>query len=49
VQLLIKANGRKIKKKLNSTGKVKVKPEITYTPTGGETVTKPVTVKLIKR
>jgi hypothetical protein len=49
VQLLIKANGKKDKKKLNSTGKVKVKPKITYTPTGGETVTKPVNVKLIKR
>ena len=49
VQLLIKANGKKTKKKLNSTGKVKVKPKITYTPTGGETVTKPVNVKLIKR
>ena len=49
VQLLIKAKGRKEKKKLNSTGKVKVKPKITYTPTGGETVTKPVKVKLIKR
>ena len=48
VQLLIKAKGKK-KKKLNSTGKVKVKPKITYTPTGGETVTKPVKVKLIKR
>jgi hypothetical protein len=49
VQLLIKANGKRTKKKLNSTGKVKVKPKITYTPTGGETVTKPVNVKLIKR
>ena len=48
VQLLIKAKGKK-KKKLNSTGKVKVKPKITYTPTGGEAVTKPVKMKLIKR
>jgi hypothetical protein len=48
VQLLIKAKGKK-KRKLNSTGMVKVKPKITYTPTGGETVTKPVKVKLIKR
>ncbi len=48
VHLLIKAKGKK-KKKLKSTGKVKVKPKITYTPTGGETVTKPVKVKLIKR
>jgi hypothetical protein len=49
VQLLIKANGKKTKKKLNSTGRVKVKPKITYTPTGGETVTKPVKVKLKKK
>jgi hypothetical protein len=49
VQLLIKARGKKKKKKLNSTGKVKVKPKITYTPTGGETVTKPVVVKLKKK
>jgi hypothetical protein len=49
VQLLIKAKARKKKKKLNSTGKVKVWPEITYTPTGGETVTRPVRVKLKKR
>jgi hypothetical protein len=49
VQLLIKANGRKKKKKLNSTGKVKVKPQITYTPTGGETATKLVTVELKKK
>jgi hypothetical protein len=49
VQLLIKAKSKKKKKKLNSTGKVRVKPKITYTPTGGETVTKPVKVKLIKR
>jgi hypothetical protein len=48
VQLLIKAKGRK-KKKLNSTGKVKVKPKITYTPTGGEPVTKSVKVKLKKK
>jgi hypothetical protein len=47
VPLLIKAKGKK-KKKLNSTGKVKVNPKITYTPTGGETVTKPVKVKLMK-
>ena len=34
VQLLIKAKGKK-KRKLNKTGKVKVTPEITFTPTGG--------------
>jgi hypothetical protein len=49
VRLLIKARGRKKKKKLNSTGKVKVKPEITYTPTGGEPATKSVKLKLMKK
>jgi hypothetical protein len=49
VQLLIKARGRKKKKKLNSTGEVKVKPKITYTPTGGEPATKSVKLKLRKR
>jgi hypothetical protein len=49
VRLLIKARGRKKKKKLNSTGEVKVKPKITYTPTGGEPATKPVKFKLIKK
>ena len=34
VQLLIKAKGKK-KKKLNETGKVKLKVAVTYTPTGG--------------
>jgi hypothetical protein len=47
VQLLIKAKG-KAKKKLNSTGKVNVKPKITYTPTGGDPATKSVKVKLKK-
>jgi hypothetical protein len=49
VQFLVKANSKKKKMKLNSTGKVKVKPKITYTPTGGESVTRSVGVKLIKR
>jgi hypothetical protein len=48
VRLLIKAMGNK-KRKLNSTGKVKVRPEITYTPTGGSANTQSVKVKLIKR
>ena len=34
VKLTIRAKGKK-KRKLNDTGKVKVKPKITYTPTGG--------------
>jgi hypothetical protein len=48
VKLLIKAKGRK-KRKLNSTGKVRVRPEITYTPTGGSANTQSVKVWLIKR
>jgi hypothetical protein len=46
VTLLIKAKGAK-KQKLNDTGKVTVKPKITYTPTGGvaKTQTKSVTLK----
>lgn len=48
VRLLIRAKGRK-KRKLNSTGKVKVRPEITYTPTGGGASTHSVKVRLIKR
>lgn len=48
VRLLIKAKGKK-KRKLNSTGKVKLRPEITYTPTGGSANTQSVNLKLIKR
>jgi hypothetical protein len=48
VQFLIKARGKKQKKRLNSTGKVKVKPKITYTPTGGEPATRSVGVMLKK-
>ena len=32
--MLVKAKGKTVKK-LNATGKVKVKVEVTYTPTGG--------------
>jgi hypothetical protein len=49
VRLLIKARGRKKKRKLNSTGVVKVKPKITYTPNGGEPATKSVKLKLKKK
>jgi hypothetical protein len=35
VQLLIRAKGKK-KGTLNENGKVKVKPKISYTPTGGD-------------
>jgi hypothetical protein len=48
VRLLIKAKGRK-KRNLNSTGKVKVRPEITYTPIGGGVNTQSMKVRLIKR
>ena len=48
VKLLIKAKG-KAKRKLGRTGKVKVKMNVTYTPTGGTPNTKAKTVKLIKR
>jgi hypothetical protein len=48
-RILVKAKSKKMKRKLNSTGKLKVEPMITYTPTGGESVTRSVGVKLIKR
>jgi hypothetical protein len=48
VRLLIRAKGKK-KQKLNSTGRVRVRPEITYTPTGGSPNTRSVKLKLIKR
>ena len=46
-KLLVKPRG-KAKKKLNQTGKAKVKAKVTYTPTGGEpnTESKNVTLKL---
>jgi hypothetical protein len=47
VRLLIKAKGGK-KKQLNSTGKVKVKPKITFTPAGGDPATQSMKVKLKK-
>jgi hypothetical protein len=48
VKLVIGAKGKK-KRKLNSTGKVKVWPEITYTPIGGSASTQSMKVRLIKR
>jgi hypothetical protein len=48
VKLKIKAKGKK-KKKLNQAGKAKVKPEVTYTPTGGSPNTKEKRVKLVKK
>ena len=48
VQLTIRVKGKK-KRKLNDTGKVKVKTTITYTPTGGAPSTQSRKVKLRKR
>jgi hypothetical protein len=47
VKLTIKAKGKK-KGTLNETGKVKVNPKITYTPTGGDPTTQSIKVKLKK-
>ena len=49
MQIADQGEGQEEAKKLNSTGKVKVKPKITYTPTGGERGHQSVKVKLIKR
>ena len=46
--LTIKAKGKK-KRKLNETGKVKVNPTITYTPTGGSPSIESAKVKLKKK
>jgi hypothetical protein len=48
VKLLIKAKGKK-KRKLNKTGKVKVYPKVTYTPTGGDPSKQSKRLKLKKR
>ncbi len=47
VKLTIRAKGKK-QKTLNETGKVQVKPKITFTPTGGDASTQSVKVKLKK-
>jgi hypothetical protein len=47
VRLLIKAKGKK-KRRLNSNGKVKVRPEITYTPIGGSPNTRTMAIRLVK-
>jgi hypothetical protein len=46
--LVVKAKGKQ-RQKLNLTGKVTVKPKITYTPTGGASSTQSLKVKLRKR
>jgi hypothetical protein len=48
VKLTIKAKGNK-KAKLNDKGKTQVKPEVTYTPTGGTPNTEDKKIKLVKR
>jgi hypothetical protein len=48
VKLKIRAKGKK-KRKLNETGKVKVKPNITFTPTGGDPAMQSRKLKLKKR
>ena len=48
VRVTIRAKGKK-KRKLKNIGKVKVKPKITYTPTGGAPNTQSRKVKLRKR
>lgn len=47
VKLLIKAKGKQ-KRTLNETGKVKIKPKVTYTPTGGDPSTQSRKLKLKK-
>jgi hypothetical protein len=47
-KLLVKATGKK-RKQLNRTGKVKVTPSITFTPTGGDPTTQALHLKLKKR
>jgi hypothetical protein len=48
VKLRIRATGKK-RKKLNSKGKVKLTPSVTYTPTCWAPISQSVKVKLIKR
>lgn len=48
VKLAIRPKKKK-KRELNETGKVKVKPRITYTPTGGNPKTRSIKVKLKKK
>jgi len=47
VQVKIKATGKK-KRKLNETGKVKVMPNVTFTPAGGDPKQQSLTLKLKK-
>jgi hypothetical protein len=48
VQVPIRATGKK-KRRLNSTGKIKLSPTLTFTPTGGSASSQTVKVKLKKK
>ncbi len=48
VKLLIKASGKKKRRQLNRTGKVKVSPTVTFIPAGGDPSTQSLTVRLRK-
>jgi hypothetical protein len=48
VKLIVSARAKK-KRKLNETGRVKIKPKITFTPTGGDPNTQSRALKLKKR
>jgi len=48
VKVLIKAKG-KARRKLNGTGKLKVRAVVTFTPNGGAPNTKAKRIKLFKR
>jgi len=47
-KLQVKPKG-KVKRKLNRTGKAKVKPKIVFSPTGGLSKTKVAKVQLVKK
>jgi DNA-binding beta-propeller fold protein YncE len=49
VRLLVKTKRGKKRRKLNSKGRVKVKPKVTYTPVNGDPNTKARPIKLVKR
>ena len=48
VKLTVRPNGGK-KRKLDKTGKVKVRATVTFTPTGGEPSSRAKPIKLVKR
>jgi hypothetical protein len=48
VKLVVRAKGKK-KQRLSEAGEVKVKPKVTFTPTGGDPSTQARKLKLQKR